>query len=384
MSDLFFEFLQFSMDHTRMIKEEFLDIEWQKLFVFAQRQALIGVLFDGIKRLPKRMAPPEDILVQWLSLSQQIRKQNIKLNAEVLRIWTKFAGDGMAGCILKGQGNALRYPDVYSRMPGDIDIWVWPVCCGQSLKGSVRLDRTLSLSKRRTKMISYVHQFTENTELCYHHIGLELSKEIRLEVHFTPCTMNALLYNHRLQKWFAQNAENQFPHLVELPEGLGRVAVPTVAFNSIYQLAHIYHHFFDEGVGLRQLMDYYYVLAKGDLKLDKDEYVRQLRHLGLYHFAGAVMYVLSVAFGLRDDQMLVPMDRKRGQLLLREVLSGGNFGWFFTKYHHFTHQGRAKKYFMKIYRNLHFVCNFPVEALSEPVFRTWHFFWRMIQNHKSV
>ena len=66
MSDLFFEFLQFSMDHTRMIKEEFLDIEWQKLFVFAQRQALIGVLFDGIKRLPKRMAPPEDILVQWL------------------------------------------------------------------------------------------------------------------------------------------------------------------------------------------------------------------------------------------------------------------------------------------------------------------------------
>jgi hypothetical protein len=63
-------------------------------------------------------------------------------------------------------------------------------------------------------------------------------------------------------------------------------------------------------------MDYYYVLVKGDLKLDKDEYVRQLRYLGLFHFAGAVMYVLSVAFGLRDDQMVVPMDRKRGQLLL--------------------------------------------------------------------
>ncbi len=384
MSDLFFDFLRFSMDNTRILNEEFRDIDWQKLFAFAQRQALIGVLFDGIKRLPKRMAPPEDILVQWLSLSQRIRKQNIKLNAEVLRIWTKFAEDGMAGCVLKGQGNALLYPDVYSRMPGDIDIWAWPVSSGQSLNGSVRLDRTLNLSERRKKIISYVHQFTENTELCYHHIGLESSKEIRLEVHFTPCTMNALLYNHRLQKWLEQNAEVQFSHLVELPEGLGRVAVPTVAFNSIYQLAHIYHHFFDEGVGLRQLMDYYYVLVKGNLRLDKDEYVSQLRYLGLYHFAGAVMYVLSMVFGLRDDQMMVPVDRKRGRLLLSEVLGGGNFGWFFTKYGYFTRQGMVKKYFLKIYRNLHFVRMFPVEALSEPVFRTWHFFWRMVQNYKSV
>jgi hypothetical protein len=372
------------MDNTRILNEEFCNIEWGRLFAFAQRQALIGVLFDGIKRLPKRMAPPENILLKWFSMSQQIRKQNIKLNAEVLRIWTKFAGDGMVGCILKGQGNALRYPDVYSRMPGDIDIWVWPASFDPGSNEFVRLDRTLTLSKRRAKSINYVHQFTRKTELCYHHIGLESSKGIRLEVHFLPCTMNALLYNHRLQKWFEQNAETQFSHLVELPEELGKVAVPTLAFNSIYQLAHIYHHFFDEGVGLRQLMDYYYVLVKGNMKLDKDEYVRQLRYLGLFHFAGAVMYVLSVVFGLQDDQMVVPMDKKRGQLLLSEVLNGGNFGWFFKKYNYFTRQGKAKKYFLKTCRNLHFARIFPVEALSEPVFRTWHFFWRIIQNHKNV
>ena len=55
----------------------------------------------------------------------------------------------------------------------------------------------------------------------------------------------------------------------------------------------------------------------------------------------------------------------------------GNFGKHFTKYGHFTQQGMAKKYFLKIWRNMHFVRYYPAEALSEPIFRTWHFFWRL-------
>ena len=74
--------------------------------------------------------------------------------------------------------------------------------------------------------------------------------------------------------------------------------------------------------------------------------------------------------------MIVPMDEKRGKLLLAEILNGGNFGQHFTKYGHFTQQGMAKKYFLKIWRNMHFVRDYPAEALCEPLFRTWHFFWR--------
>ena len=35
----------------------------------------------------------------------------------------------------------------------------------------------------------------------------------------------------------------------------------TASFNVIYQLCHLYHHFFDEGIGLRQIIDYYYGLG---------------------------------------------------------------------------------------------------------------------------
>ena len=80
---------------------------------------------------------------------------------------------------------------------------------------------------------------------------------------------------------------------------------------------------------------------------------------------------------LSEEKMIAPMDEKRGKLLLAEILNGGNFGQHFTKYGHFTQQGMAKKYFLKIWRNMHFVRYYPAEALSEPIFRTWHFFWRM-------
>ena len=103
---------------------------------------------------------------------------------------------------------------------------------------------------------------------------------------------------------------------------------------------------------------------------------KELKYLGLWKFAGAVMYVLHEALGISEEKMIAPMDEKRGKLLLAEILNGGNFGRHFTKYGHFTQQGMAKKYFLKIWRNMHFVRYYPAEALSEPFFRTWHFFWR--------
>ena len=104
---------------------------------------------------------------------------------------------------------------------------------------------------------------------------------------------------------------------------------------------------------------------------------RELKYLGLWKFAGAVMYVLHEVLGLPKEKMISSMDEKRGKLLLAEILNGGNFGKHFTKYAGFTHQSMGKKYFLKIWRNMHFVRYYLAEALSEPIFRTWHFFWRM-------
>ena len=362
MSELF-DFLKYCLGAKSDVNKVIAGIDWQMLYSFAFKQALLGLCFDGIERFGKEY-PEElklnpigrELLMTWMGKAQQIRRQNMKVNAVAGKLYSKFREDGLRCCILKGQGNALMYPNAYSRNPGDIDVWV---------------------NASREHITEYAKKhFNLGDDIRYHHLETSLDG-VPVELHFFPCTMNNPIYNARLQKWFKRNADLQCSNVVSLPDGIGEIAIPTTAFNMIYQLTHLYHHFFDEGIGMRQIIDYYYVVNNDELLAIKDTLQKELKHLGLWKFARAVMYVLHEALGLSEEKMIAPMDEKRGKLLLAEILEGGNFGRHFTKYGGFTHQSMGKKYFQKIWRNMHFVRYYPAEALSEPIFRTWHFFWRM-------
>ena len=366
----FFDFLKYCLGNKGNMSRMVTGMDWLGLYSFASKQALQGLCFDGIERLGEeyreelRLNPIErELLMTWMGKAQQIHRQNRKVNAVAGKLFSMLKKDGLRCCVLKGQGNALMYPNPYSRTPGDIDVWI---------HASRKWINEYALKK-----------FELEDDIRLQHLETSLDG-VPVELHFFPCSMNNPIYHARLQKWFKRNADLQCSNVVSLPDGIGEIAIPTTAFNVVYQLTHLYHHFFDEGIGMRQIIDYYYVVISDYLLVINDESLvirdtlhRELKHLGLWKFAGAVMYVLHEALGLPEEKMIAPMDEKRGKLLLAEILNGGNFGKHFTKYGHFTQQGMAKKYFLKIWRNMHFVRYYPAEALSEPIFRTWHFFWRM-------
>ena len=448
----FFSFLRYSLGSKGNMSRVIAGMNWQELYSFASKQALLGLCFEGIERLGKeypdelRLNPiGRELLMTWMGKAQQIRRQNMKVNAVASKLFSMLREDGMRCCVLKGQGNALMYPNPYSRTPGDIDVWI---------------------DASRERIMEYAQKkFELGDDIRLQHLETSLDG-VPVELHFFPCSMNNPIYHARLQKWFKRNADLQCSHIVGLPDGAGDIAIPTTAFNVVYQLTHLYHHFFDEGIGMRQIIDYFLVVndfsknvfldtdfsnhhvnfsnhpvplskegstfspspsssGSGDvtapsrcseplrskdggasepspdcagwdrLSIEGDNSAgsatavtssastalvvvqRELKYLGLWKFAGAVMFVLHEVLGLSEDKMIVPMDEKRGRLLLAEILDGGNFGKHFTKYGHFTQQGMAKKYILKIWRNMHFVRYYPAEAFCEPLFRTWHFFWRM-------
>ena len=439
-----FLFLRYCLEDKVDLSMVVSNMDWRQLYSFATKQTIIGICFDGIKRLSeeypeelKKNPIERDLLMTWMGVSQQIRRQNMKVNGVAAKLYSMLREDGLRCCILKGQGNALMYPNAYSRNPGDIDVWV---------------------NASREQITEYAKKHFEiGDDIRFHHLETSFDG-VPVELHFFPGIMNNPIYNVRLQKWFKRNADLQCSNVVSLPDGIGEIAIPTTAFNVIYQLTHLYHHFFDEGIGMRQIIDYFLVvndfsknvflnndfsnssvsLSKGSstshpsplsseerdvtalrcseplrskdggaskpspncagwdrLSIEGDNSAgsttavtssastalvvvqRELKYLGLWKFAGAVMYVLHEVLGLAEDKMIVPMDEKRGRLLLAEILDGGNFGRHFSKYGGFTHQSMGKKYFLKIWRNMHFVRYYPAEALCEPLFRTWHFFWRM-------
>ena len=352
----YIEFIRYSLDESLPPPASVHCMDWEGLFHFMRRQALLGIGFHGMERLQgDDVRLPRSLLLEWYALNGRIRQQNILLNrrsAEIVRLLEK---EGFRCCILKGQGNATMYPAPFSRTPGDIDVWV---------DGS------------RQEIMAFVRKHFPGTYLRYHHVDFPIFKDATVEVHFVPSTMNNPLYNGRLRRWFKCNKEGLFNHLACLPGDAGQIPVPADGFNLIYQLSHLMHHFFDEGIGLRQMTDYYFVLRRAGLRGqegDKRTLARELRHLGLYKFAGAVMYVMQEVFGLEEALMVAPVDVRRGRTLMAEIQKGGNFG----QHSGLTEHGTGVKYFLKIRRSLRFVREYPVEALCEPLFRTWHFFWRL-------
>lgn len=351
----YFEFIRYCIDGKQAVPASMQHVNWEKMFLFMQQQALLGVGFHGIEKLKKEGVDiPKPLLLKWYSVSEKIRLQNELLNIRAVEIVRLLDNkEGVKSCILKGQGNATMYPNPYMRTSGDIDIWA---------------------DGGRGNLMTLVRRYYPKTHLRYHHVDFPVFKDVMVEVHFMPSLMNNPVYNKRLNKWFESGKEQQFGNLVKLPNGES-IPVPTAEFNIVYQLSHMMHHFFDEGIGLRQMMDYYFVLKQQRTKslTDKNMQERDLRYLGLYKFASAVMYVMQEVFGLEKERMIAPIDVKRGKTLMEEILKGGNFG----QYSGLTKHGTATKYFLKIQRNLRFVREYPSEALCEPLFRTWHFFWRL-------
>ena len=364
---IFFDFLQFCIGSAKDIPESLKNADWKILYAIAEKQALLGVLFHGIKQLPKELAPNASLLIQWMGMAQKIKQQNIRLFMDSANVCKKFKQVGFRNCILKGQGNALLYPDPYMRTPGDIDIY---------------------LAGGRTKVMQYINKVCPNQVMRYHHVDFPVMKTA-IEVHFTPSYMFFPVHNSRMQNWFKCVMDLQCSNVVSLPDGYGEINVPTVNFNVIYILSHLYRHIFSEGIGLRQLLDYYYVLVKSEERRVKNCTIsegkanvtslqKELKHLGLWKFAGAVMYVLHEALGLPKEKMIAPMDEHEGRFLLDEIMLGGNFGQYDDRLGCKDNEGKLHRYFRMNLRNLRFVKHYPTEALCEPFFRTWFALWKKV------
>lgn len=359
--ELYFEFIRYSLCIKEELPAMIADIDWAYFYRFAKKQSLLGVVFDGIQRLPKELAPNSGLLMKWMGTAMSIKKRNAIMYQASSEVFSEIRKTGCRCCILKGQGNAVAYPNQYSRTAGDVDVWV--LADRENLRG-LALELAGSDGHVEREIV--------------HHIELE-RKGISIEIHPTPMIFNNPMLNHRMQRWFKRNADLQCSNLVDLPDGIGQIAVPTAAFNAIYQLSHLQHHFFFEGVGMRQVIDYLLILKSLNIEILKDDgkmeiLQRELKHLGLWTFAGAVMWVLHEVLGLDESKMIAPMDEKRGKMLLDGILEGGNFGQY-SKEKHFG-RGTMGHNIQRLRRDMQLVRNYPAEALAEPFFRVWHFLWR--------
>ena len=241
------------------------------------------------------------------------------------------------------------YPNPYARTPGDIDAWI---------------------DADRKQIEDFVKSQFTNTENSEQDIKFPIFSDVVVELHYKPQLISRTKYKKRLFEYFDAYKKQQFSHQVCLPECDTKICIPTPEFNVIFQMSHLMAHFYKEGIGLRQFIDYYYVLKNTTYHIDVE---RELDYLGMLKFARGVMWIEKEYLGLEDNFLLTDTDERAGRVILNEIVKGGNFGKFDERY-----SARKYGYLLRgltdIYRLVTLIPYFPMDSLA--------MIWRKFESQK--
>lgn len=373
MEDIFFYLLRLSLGTNTIAPHTLLEEEWTKVFNTAVKQSLLGITFTGVQKhidilnnegILESEIIPTKIYLKWLGLVYMISQQNEKTDTYSKEVQAMLHDGGFETCILKGRGVARYYGELSSyRQSGDIDIWAWP-----------KDSWTLNHDERMKTVLQFLRPKYKCGAPTYHNVGFMFAKGIFVEAHYTPSWMFSPLHNHRLQKWFESQARAEMLN-----------DFSSLEFNRIYILLHIYRHLFGEGIGLKQIVDYYFVLHYR--KLTGEEHwqtMELLRSFGVGKFTSALMWILHHKLGLSADYLLCEPDESEGTFLLSEVLQAGNFGQYDTRIDRKRNKSKFAVFSMRIRRNFRWIAHYPSEALWCPLWKVWHQLWLSRFNGRKV
>ena len=359
---LFFELIRVAIGTQERLSRLPLEAEWEKLFDMAVKQSLVGVCFVGLQQLGadsddgfSQIGMSEDLYLNWMGMAAQIGMKNETVNQQCVELQKRLAADGIRSSILKGQAVAMLYGEELHgfRQSGDIDIYV---------------------DCSREKAIEYARSIQGNVDWDYKHLHLKVFDDTEVEMHYVPEVMFNLLKNRTLRNWGKTEEVRQS---IFSDNGIGMLS-PSAEFNLVYLLVHMCHHIMSEGCGLRQFMDYYFLLKSVNVEEFRADACKMIDRLGMKNMAGGVMWVLREAFGMDEKSLLLPVNEKAGRFLLADALRGGNFG----KHDKSRRWGKAL-YPVKLFcdwftRDLHILLNVSSDAMWYPVWVVFHFIWKRL------
>ena len=377
---LFFALIRVSIGRQERLSHTPTEMEWRELYALAEKQALIGVCFTGVQRLQKLGYDiPMDLYMKWLGMAAKIQQHNELMNRRSVEVQRMLAKEGMRMSILKGQGVARYYKlkdeslELRAnslgmlRQSGDIDVYV---PCGME------------------KALGWCRQRYGDVEFDYINAHVPMFKDVEVELHWRVQSMTNLFRNRRLQRWLEREETKEMifggkadlkPYEY-LQSSETSITVPSLEFNAFYLMLHCYNHEFSSGLGLRQLIDYYFLLRNINVnkkdKGDKSHHFNRLfNEFGMERFVGAVMWIMQEVFGLERERLLCEPNEKEGRYILAEVMAGGNFG------HHDKRirkvgNGKWQSVFANLQHAMHVLRRYPQEALWVPVWMVYHFIWK--------
>lgn len=379
---IFFELLQVALGNRQALSATPTGELWMKLYEMSKKHALTAIALRGFTRMKESlphdddnmMGMPESLYVVWVKNAIDIAHNNDAVNRASVKVSDEFAKAGFMPIIIKGQGNAIYYQcDLREcRMPGDVDVWV---------------------GTDRKRVIDYLRQKVNETEARIHHMKGESVDGVPVEVHYWPMFMYSFVAQRRFERFCKNHMHAQWNN--KYPLANGTIAIPTPSFNAVYQMVHILRHLFEEGIGLKQLLDYYFLLRALHIEreyasrptsqqqenvvcnpMSNEQLMHLFKSLGMETFTRALMWVLQHVFALPDAYLMCTPDEHGGRIILEDVMRGGNFGTYDDRKPEWRNTGYVGMFVYKMKRNANLLTICPREVIAAPFFRIWHLTWR--------
>lgn len=354
---LFFELIRVAIGTQDTLLRPPSAKEWQIVYDMAKKQSLVGICFVGIQKLVD--SEKEDYCgmgemqyLTWMGMTAKIQQRNDVMNGYTAKTLEYFRSKGFPCTILKGQGIARLYGDLAGlRQSGDVDVWV-----------NCSRDELLALSKRE-------HGKVEGLNNMYH-CHYPIFDDCEVEAHFLPATIHSPFKDRAFKKF----CKMYVPQICD--------DVPSMAFNRVYIMLHGFHHLVGHGCGLRQLLDYYFVLKQGFSEEERIDTMMWVERLGMKRYAPAMMWVMEEVFGLEERYLLCGPNEEDGRFMLDEVMETGNMGHGDIRYDRSRLNSAFGRFVHNLKRDWHMLRISQSHALWDPVMDVYQFVWKKYQTWK--
>lgn len=357
--ELFFELIKVAIGERVCLSHTPSADEWKQLYDMAKKQSLVGVCFAGVQKLvAQQQEPPEMLYLTWMGMAAKIQQRNEVVNRQCVELQKRLADEGIGSCMLKGQGVATTYTSTGSAQVGNLSL----------LRQSGDIDLYVDCGMQRA--LEYVQKVVPTNEVNHKHVQLHCFEDTEVELHYIPAELHCPWQNRYLQKFFAEwNGKER----VALASGQ-EIVVPCAEFQVVHLMTHSYRHLFGDGIGLRQVMDLYFILKTLPASVDKEAIKKVVSDAGMDRFAAAMMWVLNRVFGLGMIGMPWVPNPRDGHFLLSEIMMAGNFGHYDERIDR-KGESRGHRFWRVTKQNWRLLRFSSWEVICTPLWRIWHFVW---------
>ena len=276
----------------------------------AEEQSVVGLVTAGLERVAD-VKVPKEVVLQFVGSTLQIEQRNKAMNDYVGELIDLLRKEDIYAILVKGQGIAQCYERPLWRASGDVDLFL----------SDTNYDKAKGV-------LTPLAVRVESEYKSLRHLGMTMPGGYEVELHGT---LHSRL-SKRVDKVIDEAQRDVFysGSVRSWLNGGTQVFLPSPNNDVIFVFTHLLHHFFIEGVGLRQICDWCRLLWTYRDTLDKKLLERRIRKAGLMTEWKAFAALAIDWLGMPAEAMpLYSSDKKwshKAERIMAFVLESGNFG----------------------------------------------------------